>query len=60
LWIWGDRDGSIPARECKAILESIIEEYDKDFTILYDPEAGHEVTENRSEVVDWIYAHLEE
>lgn len=61
LWIWGDRDGSMPARECKAILESIIAEYDKDFAILYYPDAGHEWPSSwTSEAVDWIYAHLEE
>ena len=61
LWIWGDRDGSMPARESKAILESIIAEYDKDFAIFYYPDAGHEWPSSwTSEAVDWIYAHLEE
>jgi dienelactone hydrolase len=60
LWILGDKDGSIPARESKAILESIIEEYDKDFSIFYYPDAGHGVAVPTSKVADWIYAHLEE
>jgi hypothetical protein len=48
------------ARESKTILESIIEEYDKDFSILYYPNAGHAVVATPSEVADWIYAQLEE
>jgi hypothetical protein len=60
LWILGDRDGSIPARESKAILDSIIEEYDKEFTIFYYPERGHGLVAPPCEVADWILAHLEE
>ena len=60
LWIWGDLDGSIPARESKAILESIIEQYDKDFTILYYPDAGHGVSADRPEVDEWVLAQVEE
>jgi hypothetical protein len=59
LWIWGDRDGSVPARESKAVLEGIIDAYDKDFTILYYPNAGHDVSVPTSEVIDWILAHVE-
>lgn len=61
LWIWGDRDSLAPSRESRAILESIIAEYDKDFTILYYPDKGHRIRAlGMSEVVDWIYAHMEE
>ncbi len=60
LWLWGDLDGSIPTRESKAILESIIEEYDKDFTILYYPDAGHGVSADRPEVDEWVLAQVEE
>jgi pimeloyl-ACP methyl ester carboxylesterase len=59
LWIWGDRDGSMPARESKAILESIIAEHDKDFTIFYDPDAGHRVAVPMSETVEWILSQIE-
>lgn len=59
LWIWGDRDGSVPTRESKAVLEGIIESYDKDFSILYYPNAGHDVRVPTSEVIDWILNHLE-
>jgi dienelactone hydrolase len=60
LWIWGDRDGGVPARESKAVLEGIIEAYDKDFCILYYPNAGHDVNIPTSEVIDWILPHFEE
>ena len=60
LWIWGDQDGWVPARESRAILKSIIEGYDKDFSILYYPDIGHDLSAPMSEVVDWIYTHLEE
>ncbi len=56
------RDGLVPARESRVILESIITEHDKDFSILYYPDAGHDVSGSlyNNEVVDWIYAQLEE
>ena len=61
LWIWGDLDGWIPPRKSKLEMESIIAEYDKDFTILYDPDFGHEWSSSwNSVVVDWILAQLEE
>jgi pimeloyl-ACP methyl ester carboxylesterase len=62
LWIWGDRDARVPARESRVILESIITECDKDFTILYYPDAGHQIgwAQYESEMCDWIYAHIEE
>jgi hypothetical protein len=42
-------------------MESIIAEHDKDFTILYDPDSGHEFPSSwYGDVVDWILAHLEE
>ena len=51
----------IPPRKSKSELESIIAEHDKDFTILYDPDYGHEWPSPwNSEAVDWILAHLEE
>ena len=61
LWIWGDRDPLLPPPETRAILESIIAEYSKDFTILYYPDAGHEWHHPlyTNEAVDWIYAHME-
>jgi hypothetical protein len=61
LWIWGDLDGWIPPRKSRLEMESIIAELDKDFTILYDPDSGHEFPSSwYSDVVDWILAHLEE
>jgi pimeloyl-ACP methyl ester carboxylesterase len=60
LWIWGDLDGWIPPRQSRFEMESIIAEQDKDFTILYDPDFGHEwPTLWTREAVDWILAHLE-
>jgi pimeloyl-ACP methyl ester carboxylesterase len=61
LWIWGDRDGWIPPRKSRLELERIIAEYDKDFTILYDSEYGHEWPSMwTSKAVDWILATLEQ
>jgi pimeloyl-ACP methyl ester carboxylesterase len=60
LWIWGDRDGSVPVRESKAILESITKAYDKEFTIFYHPTMGHDVVVPLGDVASWIYAQLEE
>jgi pimeloyl-ACP methyl ester carboxylesterase len=60
LWILGDRDGSMPARESRAILENIIAEYDKDFTILYLPDAGHRLDVPMDETVEWITGQIEE
>jgi pimeloyl-ACP methyl ester carboxylesterase len=59
LWIWGDRDGWIPPRKSRLEMESIIAEHDKEFTILYDPDFGHEWPSSwTSRAVDWILAHL--
>ena len=44
------------ARESKTILESIIEEYDKDFSILYYPNAGHAVVATPSEVAEVLHS----
>jgi dienelactone hydrolase len=61
LWILGDRDGWIPARESRLFLESMIAGHDKDFTIQYYPDGGHEwQSAYVSEAVDWILAHLEQ
>ena len=61
LWIWGDHDSLVPVRESRAILKRIIAEYDKDFTILYYPDKGHKIRAlDMGEMVDWIYAHMEE
>jgi len=61
LWMWGDLDGWIPPRKSRLEMESIIAEYDKDFTILYDPDYGHEWPNSwTSEAVEWILAQLEE
>jgi pimeloyl-ACP methyl ester carboxylesterase len=61
LWIWGDLDGWIPPRKSKLEMENIIVELDKDFTILYDPDSGHEFPSSwYRDVIDWILAHLEE
>jgi hypothetical protein len=61
LWIWGDLDGWIPPRKSRIEMESIIAEHNKDFTILYDPNYGHEFPSSWiSAAVDWILAHLEE
>jgi pimeloyl-ACP methyl ester carboxylesterase len=61
LWIWGDLDGWIPPRKSKLEMESIIVELDKDFTILYDPDSGHEFPSSwYSDVVDWILAQLDD
>jgi len=61
LWIWGDRDGWVPPRKSRLELERIITEYDKDFTIIYDPDYGHDWPRSwTSQAVDWILAHLEE
>ena len=51
LWISGDRDGWVPARESRAILKSIIEEYDKDFSILCYPDVRHDLSAPMSEVI---------
>jgi pimeloyl-ACP methyl ester carboxylesterase len=57
LWIWGDLDGWIPPRKSRLV----IAEHDKDFTIIYDPDFGHEWPSSlNSVVVDWILAQLEE
>ena len=61
LWIWGDLDGWIPPRKSRLEMESMIAEYDKDFTIMYDPDFGHEWPNSwTSELVDWILAQLDE
>jgi len=61
LWILGDRDGWIPARETRLFLESMVSEHDKDFTIVYDPEGGHQgKLSYLDEAADWILAHLDE
>ena len=55
----GNRDRLLPNRECRPVLESIIEKYDKDFTILYDPDAGHNWKISYvDEAVDWPYAYV--
>jgi len=60
LWILGDRDGWIPARESRIFLESTISQHDKDFTIVYDPDGGHQGQPwYLDEAVDWILAHLD-
>jgi hypothetical protein len=42
-------------------MESIITQHDKDFTILYDPDYGHEWPDSWNiEVVNWLLAQLEE
>jgi hypothetical protein len=49
----------ISSRECRAVLESIIEEYDKGFTILYDPDEGHPWKASYvKEAMDWILEEL--
>jgi len=61
LWIWGDLDGWIPPRKSRLEMERMIAEHDKDFTILYDPDFGHEWPSSWNiEVVDWVLAHLGE
>jgi pimeloyl-ACP methyl ester carboxylesterase len=61
LWIWGDLDGWIPPRKSRLEMESIIVEHDKNFTILYDPDYGHEWPSSwTSEAAKWILAQLEE
>jgi pimeloyl-ACP methyl ester carboxylesterase len=61
LWIWGDLDGWVPPRKSRLEMESMIAEQDKDFTILYDPDYGHEWPSSwTSEAVDWVLAQLEE
>jgi pimeloyl-ACP methyl ester carboxylesterase len=61
LWMWGDLDGWIPPRKSRLEMESIIAEYDKDFTIIYDLDFGHEWPRSwTNETVDWILSHLEE
>lgn len=62
LWIMGGRDAWVATQESMDILESISEEYGKDFTILFYPNEGHSIQGSRfySEMIDWIYAQLEE
>lgn len=62
LWIWGDLDGWVPTRESRAILESIVAEHDKDFTIQYHMSYGHQGSDivYINAAVDWILAHLDE
>jgi dienelactone hydrolase len=62
VWVWGARDQSIPVRESKAILESIIAEHDKDFTILLYPAAHHGISQYLyfDQVLDWLHGHLGE
>jgi pimeloyl-ACP methyl ester carboxylesterase len=60
LWIWGDLDGWIPPRKSRLEMEIMIAEHDKDFTILYDPDYGHDWPSTwTDEAVDWILAQLE-
>ena len=59
LWIWGDLDGWIPPRKSRLEMEQLIAELDKDFTIIYDPDYGHEFPSSwHIEIVDRILAHL--
>jgi hypothetical protein len=61
LWIWGDLDGWIPPRKSRLEMESMIAEYGKEFTILYDPDFGHEWPSSwTSEAVGWILDQLRE
>jgi pimeloyl-ACP methyl ester carboxylesterase len=61
LWIWGDLDGWIPPRKSRLEMENLISEQNKDFTIIYDPDYGHEWPSSwTSQVVDWVLTQLEE
>ena len=49
-----------PRPRDRLFLESMVSEHDKDFTIVYDPEGGHEGKPSYlDEAVDWILAHLD-
>ena len=41
LWVLGGRDSSIPTKETVRILDEIIAEYDKDFTVHVFPQGTH-------------------
>jgi len=42
-------------------MENVIAEQNKDFTILYDPNYGHEFPSSwYSDVVDWVFVQLED
>lgn len=60
-WYFGGLDASIPTVESIAILESIIEEYDKDFTIWLDPQGTHSFPGDDiwDEAIAWILTHIE-
>lgn len=55
LWVWGDQDPNVAARECRAILEEIIAEYDKPFTVHYNPDGGHTwMDADLDAIMDWL------
>ncbi|MFW9853719.1 MAG: alpha/beta hydrolase family protein [Candidatus Thorarchaeota archaeon] len=53
LWLWGDKDPIIPSRESKSILEEIIQDYNKFFTIIYSLNNGHNWFYNDL-IIDWL------
>ena len=55
IWLWGDLDPNVPARECKAILEEIIAEYEKPYSIYYEDTSGHTWSHTKeNEIIRWL------
>ena len=55
IWLWGDLDPNVPTRECKAILEEIIAEYGKPYTIYYEDTSGHNWPDSKeNKIIDWL------
>ena len=59
IWLWGDLDPNVPTRECKAILEEIIAEYDKSYSIYYEETSGHNWSKSKeNKIIEWLNENI--
>jgi len=59
IWLWGDIDPNVPTRECKAILEEIITEYDKPYSIYYEDSSGDNWSKSKgNKIIDWLNENI--
>ena len=55
IWLWGDLDTRVPARESAALLQNLIDAEGKPFTIYYDDVSGHNWSPQKTvAILDWL------
>lgn len=60
LWLWGDLDTRVPARESAEVIRRLIDEQAKPFDIHYDDTSGHHWSRAKTRaIMDWMAALAE-